>query len=177
MIENSPRNTWILDERDQLHPATALRYCRSGRARLPEQQTSPRKDSAETPADPPPANARPTLTKATVAGPTDLKEGGFRWAIQWILSEASPRGGCVVQGVSATWDIKDKDGNAVDPKSLSREPAKWEPAKWRYWEAWQIHKGMCITGGAQIGDVKDDIYAVTSDFDNTKGSITMLATT
>lgn len=113
------------------------------------------------------------LAYKKVSGPTAVDCGGYKWVVQWELDSPSPKGGWIVQGVSATFDVKDKDGKAVDVKTLTGgkiDPAtQWTP----YWEAWKVNKGKKVTTYAEGGDLEDDTYGMPGLYDTTKGSITI----
>lgn len=79
--------------------------------------------------------------------------GNFSWGVQWKLSEATAKGGWVVQHVETTFDIKDCNGKQVDVKALTSGDT--DPANWPLWEAWQI--GRCETG---TGKLIDDSYTM-----------------
>lgn len=118
--------------------------------------------------------AGPLLTglgKTTVSGPTGLKSGAFSWVIQWVLDKPSPKGGCVVQGVETTFDVKDDKGAKVDPKTKGPDPANWP-----LWELWEIHKDKKVTTYAETGDTADDTYGMPTMGAKTKGSITIKGT-
>jgi hypothetical protein len=104
------------------------------------------------------------------SGPTTSDCGGYTWTVQWELDKASPKGGWIVQGVTASLDVKDAAGKAVDIKKLTGgkiDPADWTP----YWEAWKVNAGQKVTTYAEKGDLKDDTYWMSGLYDTTKGTI------
>lgn len=107
--------------------------------------------------------------KTTVAGPTALKSGSFTWVIQWVLDKPSPKGGCIVQGVHTTIDVKDDKGAKVDVKAKTGV----NPANWPLWELWEVNKGQKVTTYAETGDTADDTYAMPTMGAKTKGSISI----
>ena len=106
-----------------------------------------------------------------VSGPKKVDCGGYKWIVQWVLDKKSPKGGWIVQGVTATFDVKDAAGKAVDVKKLTGgviDPAtQWTP----YWEAWKVNAGKDVTKYAEKGDLEDDMYSMPGLYDTTKGSI------
>jgi hypothetical protein len=110
------------------------------------------------------------LGKTTVAGPTALKSGSFSWVIQWVLDKPSPKGGCIVQGVHTTIDVKDDKGAKVDVKAKTGV----NPANWPLWELWEVNKGQKVTTYAETGDTADDTYAMPAMGAKTKGTISIL---
>jgi hypothetical protein len=109
------------------------------------------------------------LGKTTVAGPTALKSGSFTWVIQWVLDKPSPKGGCIVQGVHTTIDVKDDKGAKVDVKTKTGV----DPANWPLWELWEVKKGQKVTTYAETGDTADDTYAMPTMGAKTKGTISI----
>jgi hypothetical protein len=94
-----------------------------------------------------PAKA-PTLSKSTLRGPTASNFGGYSWQIQWHLSDASPKGGWIVQKVDMAGEISAAD------RSLGTGWEEHVP----YWEAWKVNKGQSVTDYAEGGDPDDDLY-------------------
>jgi len=107
----------------------------------------------------------PKLTKKTVSGPTAGHCGAFKWVIQWELDKKTSAGGWVVQKLELAYNVKDCNGNAVDPTTRGGPQPSWFP----FWEAWQIHKDQQVTTYAETGDVEDDTYGGDSPGDDTKG--------
>jgi hypothetical protein len=114
----------------------------------------------------------PKQSKKTVTPLTKGDCGKSDWVVQWELDKKTPRGGWVVQKVELSYDVKDCSDKAVDPTKRSGP----KPARFPFWEAWQINKSKQVTTYAETGDVKDDEFEIVSPGSDTKGSIAVKGT-
>ena len=72
-----------------------------------------------------------TLQIQNEQGPTPGKCGRMELVIHWLLSEASKKGGHVIQFITFEWSVKDCDNNSVPNADPRTSPL-------RYWEVWPI---------------------------------------
>lgn len=85
-----------------------------------------------------------------IEGPTNLVCGGYKWAVQFILKIASPKGGYFVQEVT----IKRK---------INKEcPTEYKDIDITYYEAWPVNAGKTNTTYAGLGFTHDDVFMMPS---------------
>ena len=112
------------------------------------------------------SSATPKLVATEVSAPQAVDCGGFRWPVQWSISNAtSSTNGWIVQKVNATFNVKDCSDSPVDIKKKSGWDVSWLP----FWEAWQVRGGKVFIGGTNNSH-NADTYGSSPFGDGTKGS-------
>jgi RHS repeat-associated protein len=96
-----------------------------------------------------------TLTYKTVGIAQGATYGAFVWPIKWsIMPAAGKKGGSVVQYISVSWAIKDRDGQGTTriPKLLASKDSRW-------FESWQLQPGETEPKGHEFVPPNDVIGA------------------
>jgi len=95
-------------------------------------------------------NPKSDMVIKNIEGPTNLDCGGYKWAVQFILKFASPKGGYFVQEVRIR-------------RTISKEcPNEYKDFDITYYEAWKVNEGKTITATAEAGFTDDDTYMMPS---------------
>ena len=90
------------------------------------------------------------LTYKIVLKATPGENGEFQYKSMWELSQASPKGGFIIQLVDFTWAVEDKAGKEVNPNiyflALFQSNPKMFDAGWYpYLEAYEVQKGQKVS--------------------------------
>jgi hypothetical protein len=86
--------------------------------------------------------------------PTDKTCGEMEWLVEFVLPMPAQGNGWIVQQITRTYDIRNKDGSVVDPKLNGTQPT--------FWEAWAVQKGSTYTQTRYLnnpdGRTYDDVF-------------------
>ena len=78
------------------------------------------------------------LTYETVGGKVETNDWGeFSWKVAWNIKPEPTSFSYVVQKVTATFDIRDKDGKAIKPDGKGLFSNGIDTNNWPLWEAWK----------------------------------------
>jgi RHS repeat-associated protein len=97
------------------------------------------------------SSSKQSLSYAVFGGPDYGQYGIVTWTVSWVLSQASPQGGYVIQEVALT-------GGGV-----TAEKGEVFNINKKYWEAWKVSPGNTRTDLTTTGDFAfDDTFSLST---------------